>query len=352
MEIIWLAIVAVMITVYVVLDGFDLGAGALHLFAAKDERERQMILRSIGPVWDGNEVWLLAGGGTLYFAFPTLYASSFSGFYLPLMIVLWLLVLRGISIELRNHIDSAVWKPFWDVVFCGASALLCIFFGAALGNVVRGVPLEPGGFFFLPLWTDFGFGPDGLSSPRGGILDWYTILVAVLVLLTLIQHGSRWLILKTEGAVHGRSCQIASRIWYLVVLLVVIVTLATFSVQPQVLANFATAPWGLLFPLLAIVGLIGLWVFRKPHQELAGFLSSVVFIAGMLTSAAFGIFPYVLPASTQPELGLTVYNVATSEYAMKVALFWWIPGIVLVTAYFVYTFRHFAGKVSLDDAGY
>ncbi len=352
MEILWLGIVAVMITIYVVLDGFDLGSGALHLFVARNDRERRTVLRSIGPVWDGNEVWLIAGGGVLYFAFPALYASSFSGFYLPLMIVLWLLILRGISIELRNHIDSAVWRPFWDVVFCGASTLLCVFFGAALGNVVRGVPLEPGGFFFLPLWTDFGFGPAGLKSAEGGILDWYTILVGVLALLTLVQHGSRWLMLKTGGPVNERSRQVTSVIWYLVVLFVAVVTIATFSIQPQVPANFATAPWGVIFPLLAIAGLAGLWIFRKPHQELSGFLSSAVFIAGMLTSAAFGIFPYVLPSSTQPELGLTVYNVATSAYGMRVALLWWIPGIILVTGYFVFTYRHFAGKVSLDDAGY
>ena len=142
METIWFCLVAVMIAVYVVLDGFDLGAGIVHLFVARTDAERRAVLGSIGPVWDGNEVWLLAGGGTLYFAFPALYASSFSGFYLPLMIVLWLLILRGISIEFRNHIQSLVWQPLWDAVFAGASALLAIFFGAALGNVVRGVPLD------------------------------------------------------------------------------------------------------------------------------------------------------------------------------------------------------------------
>src|SRR5713226_6597240 len=136
----WFCLVALMIAIYVLLDGFDLGAGGIHLLVAKSDEERRQVLRSIGPVWDGNEVWLLAAGGTLYFAFPVLYASGFSGFYLPLMIVLWLLVLRGISIEFRNHIESPVWAPFWDVVFTGASALLAIFYGAALGNVVRGVP--------------------------------------------------------------------------------------------------------------------------------------------------------------------------------------------------------------------
>src|SRR5438552_11666951 len=141
METIWFCLVAIMIAVYVLLDGFDLGAGAIHLFVAKTDEERRQILASIGPVWDGNEVWLIAAGGTLYFAFPSLYASGFSGFYLPLMMVLWLLILRGISIEFRNHIENRIWGPFWDVAFTGASALLAIFFGAALGNVIRGVPL-------------------------------------------------------------------------------------------------------------------------------------------------------------------------------------------------------------------
>src|SRR6201993_2362221 len=147
----WFCLVAGMLTVYVLLDGFDLGAGAIHLLVAKTDQERREVLASIGPVWDGNEVWLIAAGGTLYFAFPALYASSFSGFYLPLMIVLWLLILRGIAIEFRNHIRSLVWQPLWDVVFAGASGLLAIFFGAALGNVVRGVPIDRAGEFFLPL---------------------------------------------------------------------------------------------------------------------------------------------------------------------------------------------------------
>src|SRR5258708_15598075 len=141
MEPVWFVLVAVMIIAYVVLDGFDLGAGVLHLLIDRSEEERRTVIRTIGPVWDGNEVWLIAGGGTLYFAFPLLYASSFSGFYLPLNIVLWLLVLRGIGIEFRMHIENQVWKSLFDGFFAISSALLAIFFGAALGNVVRGVPL-------------------------------------------------------------------------------------------------------------------------------------------------------------------------------------------------------------------
>src|SRR6201990_3307809 len=147
---IWFWLVAIMIAVYILLDGFDLGAGAIHLVVAKTDEERREVLASIGPVWDGNEVWLIAAGRALFFGFPDLYSSAFSGFYLPLMIVLWLLILRGISIEFRNHIESHLWIPFWDTVFCGSSAMLAIFFGAALGNVVRGVPLDENGLFFLP----------------------------------------------------------------------------------------------------------------------------------------------------------------------------------------------------------
>src|SRR5712671_3892392 len=160
MGFIWFWIVAVMLTAYVVLDGFDLGVGILHPLLSRTEHDRQIMLRVIGPVWDGNEVWLLAGGGTLYFAFPTLYAASFSGFYLPLMIVLWLLMLRGIAIEFRSHVDSPAWTPVWDVVFSLSSLLLVIFYGAALGNVVRGVPLTAEGWFFAPLWTDLRVGPE------------------------------------------------------------------------------------------------------------------------------------------------------------------------------------------------
>ncbi|MFZ0304811.1 MAG: cytochrome d ubiquinol oxidase subunit II, partial [Terracidiphilus sp.] len=199
MGFIWFWLVAVMIVGYVVLDGFDLGVGVLHLFLARNEQERATTLRSIGPVWDGNEVWLLAGGGTLYFAFPLLYASAFSGFYLPLMIVLWLLILRGVSLELRNHIDMGVWRTLLDGVFGLASALLTIFYGAALANVIRGVPLQANGYFFLPLWTTW---TPGLEP---GILDWYTVIGGLVALVALTLHGALWLVLKTEGELEERA---------------------------------------------------------------------------------------------------------------------------------------------------
>src|SRR5258707_4556125 len=194
MDPVWFVLVAVMIIAYVVLDGFDLGAGVLHLLIARTEEERVTVIRTIGPVWDGNEVWLIAGGGTLYFAFPLLYASSFSGFYLPLNIVLWLLVLRGIGIEFRTHIENQVWHSLFDGFFAISSALLAIFFGAALGNVVRGVPLGVDHFFFEPLWTNFRTGADS------GILDWYTCGTAALSPFRLVVHWAVYAAVKTEAA--------------------------------------------------------------------------------------------------------------------------------------------------------
>jgi cytochrome d ubiquinol oxidase subunit II len=200
MPTLWFCLVAVMLAGYVILDGFDIGAGIIHLFVAKTDAERRAVLASIGPVWDGNEVWLLAAGGTLYFAFPGLYASSFSGFYLALMIVLWLLILRGICIEFRSHVPSELWRGFWDVIFAGASLLLAIFYGTALGNVVRGVPIQSDGYFFLALWTNFRPG----SEP--GIIDWYTVLIGVAALSALTIHGALWVALKTKDDLQAR-CQ-------------------------------------------------------------------------------------------------------------------------------------------------
>src|ERR1700752_1931364 len=231
MGIVCYCLLAIMITVYVLLDGFDLGVGAIHLIVAKTDEERRQVLASIGPVWDGNEVWLIGAGGTLYFAFPALYASGFSGFYLPLMIVLWLLIVRGMAIEFRNHIKSKVWDPLWDFVFFASSLLLAVFFGAALANVVRGVPLDASGYFFEPLWTNFRLGDET------GILDWYTMMVGVLALLALVMNGSLWVQLKTMGGVSKRAALFAQRVWWGVASLTAIVTAATFEVQPQVKAN-------------------------------------------------------------------------------------------------------------------
>jgi cytochrome bd ubiquinol oxidase subunit II len=345
METIWFCLVAIMIALYVVLDGFDLGAGAIHLLVAKNDAERRLVLQTIGPVWDGNEVWLLAAGGTLYFAFPALYASSFSGFYLPLMIVLWLLILRGISIEFRNQIDSPLWINFWDVVFSSSSLLLAVFYGAALGNVVRGVPLDAKGYFFEALWTDFRLGSET------GVLDWYTILVGIAALFTLVLHGSLWVAMKTEGPVNARAGHVARGAWWGVALSTLVVTFLTFRVQPHVPATMFRHPWGYVFPVLALGGLAASRLFMAREDEVKSFLASCAYIVGMLASLVFGLYPIVLPASTDPALSLTVENAKAADYGLRVGLVWWIIGMILVAGYFVFTYRHFSGKVHQTGTG-
>jgi cytochrome d ubiquinol oxidase subunit II len=346
METIWFIFVALMVTMYVVLDGFDLGAGAVHLFVARNDRERRTIIRAIGPVWDGNEVWLIAAGGTLFFAFPTLYASGFSGFYLPLIIVLWLLMIRGLSIELRGHINDPMWASFWDAAFFVGSSLLAVFYGAALGNVVRGVPLDESGYFFQPLWTDF-----SPFSSTPGILDWYTVLIGLLALSTLIVHGSNFIAVKTEDDLNARSRRIARGFSFATVLLTVVATPATFWVSPEMLRSFNERPYGYVLPLLAVAGLVGMIYSDLRGRDRGAFLSSGAYIVGMLTSTVFGVYPNVLPA-VDPANSLTIHNASASTYGMTVGLVWWSIGIVLAAVYFIVIYRLFRGKVRLEDEGY
>lgn len=346
MESLWFLIVAVMVVVYVVLDGFDLGAGALSLLVARTDAERRAIHLAVGPVWDGNEVWLLAAGGTLYFAFPALYASSFSGFYLPLMMVLWLLMLRAIGIEFRSHIDHGVWQAFLDGLFCVASALLAIFFGAALGNVIRGVPLGPDGYFFEPLWTNF------RTTGSPGILDWYTVLTGVVALVTLATHGALYLVVKTEDQLYARARKSALVLWPILALLTVLSLLATRVVRPEVMKNYEMHPVGLLVPLIVGLALAVMpWAILRGKNKLA-FTASTVYIAMMLVGAAAALYPVVLPASSNPEYSLTIYNAAAGAHGLSVGIYWWCLGAMLALAYFVLVYRIFRGKVRLEEAGH
>ena len=345
METLWFILVGFMLTMYVVLDGFDLGVGAIHLFVAKTDVERRLVLQAIGPVWDGNEVWLVAAGGTLFFTFPRLYGASMSGFYLPLMIVLWLLMLRGLAVELRSH-GNAVWAGVWDTLFCLASAVLPVLLGAGIANVVRGVPLNGQGYFFEALWTDLD--PRSLNP---GILDWYTVLIGVLAFTALVMHGAHFLALKTEGDLQTRARGVAARAWPATIVLTALGTAATFFVRSGLLINFGTRPWGAVFPILAIGGLVAARLFGARGRDAASLVASAFFLAGMLASSAFALYPDVLPA-TNAANSLTVANAAAPQYGLAVGLAWWILGMALATIYFVLIYRLFWGKVRLADEGY
>jgi len=346
MGFLWFWLVAVMIVGYVVLDGFDLGVGVLHLFLPRNDSERRTMLASIGPVWDGNEVWLLAGGGTLYFAFPLLYASAFSGFYLPLMIVLWLLILRGISLELRNHIEVGVWRALLDGLFGIASALLTIFYGAALANVLRGVPLSPNGYFFLPLWTDWRPG----VAP--GILDWYTVIGGLVALAALTLHGALWLVLKASGDLEQRARRIVQPLLAGVVVLTIVSLVATIAVRPASLDNYFHYPVTFVVPAGVIASLAALWLFNRNMQPVKAFLASCGYLFFMLAGACWGVYPVLLPATTGAGNDITLSRAISGHHTLAVGLAWWAFGMILALGYFVLVYSRFRGKVDLGAASH
>jgi cytochrome bd ubiquinol oxidase subunit II len=333
---IWFMALALMVAIYVVLDGFDLGVGALHLMLAKTEEEREEATAAIGPVWNGNEVWLIAGGGVLFMTFPKAYAGAFSGLYFGLILVLWLLVGRGLALELRHQIKNPLWRAACDVVFSLSSACLALVFGVALGNVVRGVPLGADGYFHLPLFQ---------------ILNWYGLLVGVFGLVVLAGHGASFLAFKATGELAARARRFAGRMVWLEALLFAAMVGPTYAVRHEMLTNLSDHPWRLVFPLLAVLALVSIVSFQRAGAWLKAFLSSALFIVGLLTTMAAGLYPNVLPARDNHPHGLTVHNAAAGHHALVTAIVWWPIGMALAAVYFVFAYRMFFRSAAQPGSG-
>jgi cytochrome bd ubiquinol oxidase subunit II len=326
MSTLWFCLLAVMVAMYVVLDGFDLGVGSLHMFVARNEGEREHATDAIGPVWNGNEVWLLASGGILFLAFPAAYAAAFSGLYFGLIIVLWLLIGRGLALELRHQIHHPMWHAACDVIFSLSSAGLALVFGVALGNVVRGVPLQANGYFSLPLFQT---------------LNWYALLIGVFGLLVLAAHGAAFLAWRGTGAMVGRAARTARRLWFAEAVLVVVLAWPTYHVRHTMLTTFGDHPWRLVFPALAAAALVAMRIYQTREEWLRAFTASGLFIVGLLTTMAAGLYPNVLPARQGDPFSLTVHNAATGHHALTTALVWWPVGMLLAAGYFVFSYRFF-----------
>jgi cytochrome d ubiquinol oxidase subunit II len=335
-----------MLVAYVVLDGFDIGVGIVYLLVAHTENERQQAMRSIGPFWDGNEVWLLAAGGTLFFAFPLLYASAFSGFYLPLMIVLWLLILRAISLELRSHSGEPLWRTFFDGLFAFSSSLLAIFFGAALANVVRGVPIGPDDYFFLPLWTNW------RTGPHPGILDWYTVTGGVFALVALAVHGALYLALKTEGELEQRSRALALKAWPVLLVLTLAGLPLTVLARPNSLETYRNHPIAFLVPCAVLASLAVVLFAARRRSAFTAFLGSSAYLATMLAGAVIGLFPVLLPTVGASGRDITIALALAGPHTLHVGLVWWSIGMLLATMYFVIIHWLFRGKVAQHADGH
>ena len=330
----WYLILAFLLGGYVVLDGFDLGVGVLYLWAGHSDDERRKMLAAIGPVWDGNEVWLIGFAALLFLAFPKVYAAGFSGFYLPLIIVLWLLMGRGLSIDLRNRLDNPLWRTALDVVFAASSTLLAIVYGIALGNIIHGVPLNPRGYYL------------GLFS---WMLNPYALLVGLLSLVLLTVHGALYLIWRTDGQLQTRLKLIASRLLWILGALLVIATVATFVARPQMADNFGAFVPYVLVPISAAPLLLGAYIFTRRGRDLNAFGCSVLVISALGLATVIGLYPNLLPSRPHPGRSFTIHNAASSMGALFPALIWASAGLVLVVAYTVMVYTIFKGKASVEE---
>ncbi len=337
LENIWFFLVAVLLTGYVVLDGFDLGAGVLYPFIARGEDEKRVVRSSIGPVWDGNEVWLLTGGGAIFAAFPAVYAATFSGFYLAIMLVLFGLILRAVSLEFRHRDES--WHGFWDLCFFAGSLVPSLLVGVALGNVIRGIPLDEAGDYtgtFLEL------------------LNPYSLLVGVTGLVLLVTHGASWLAVKTEGPVYRRAVKWRTPLFLVCVALAVVTSLATITWVPRASDNVLERPVGWLFIVVLAVALVyTFWQQRREDGDLRAFLGSVVTIVALAGIAAVGNYPDIIPARGTPEsTSLTVTSAASGPLTLKVMLIIALIGVPLVLLYTFFVYRTFRGKVKPAPGDY
>jgi cytochrome d ubiquinol oxidase subunit II len=336
---IWYAILSFMLVMFIILDGFAIGAGMLQYAVGKTDAERRLVLRAIGPLWSWHEVWLVAFGGTLFVAFPSVLASAFAGFYLAFFLLLWSLVLRGVSHEVSGHSDDPLWRTGWHCCFVSANVLLAILIGAALGNVVRGVPLDARGRFTLSFFTNFGV--------RGhvGILDWYTVSVAIFTLVALAAHGAVALVLKTSGPVHDRSARLAKLLWNLVLALLIVITVESWYVRPDLFPGMLRQPFSWLGVAGVLGGLLAVFTGLRSRRETMSVAGSCAFLAGLMIAGAAGVFPVMLHSTLAPENSLTAYAGAATGHGLAIALIWWPVALVLSLGYSLFIHRHYAGKV-------
>lgn len=321
-------VVAFMLTMYVLLDGYDLGVAAIAPMIARSDRERSAAMASIGPFWNGNEVWLIAAGGVLFALFPAAYAASFSGFYLPFVVVLWLLMFRGIALELREHFPSELWHQFWDVAFSASSVLLIFLFGLALGNLVRGVPVDAAGYF---------------AGTFAFLLNPYAVLVGLFAVATLAMHGAGFAAMRIEGELGARSLGFLARVWWAVLALYLAVTALTFAMHPPL-----AAPWLVAFPMLSLLMLVAARRAAAMAQAVRTFALSCAFIAVLLVATASTIFPYLLPGFPARNSGISIFQPAPSATALSCALVVSVVGIVAVAIYSPMVWRRMGGKIRVE----
>lgn len=337
LQIVWFVLFVIIVAGYMILDGFDLGVGILHPFVAKTDKERRITLNSIGPIWDGNEVWLILAGGVLFAAFPFVYASLFSGFYVAFMLVLLVLIMRTVAIEFRSKRPSPRWRSLWDYVFFLSSLLIALLLGVAFGNIMQGVTLHENGDVTMTLLE---------------LLRPFPILMGLTTIFMLAAHGAIYLAMKTEGALHDRVRKIAPPLMIIFFALNTVIVFLTAMYREHILMTYLDRVWPVVFPALALVAvLVSYWMLRQ-GKDLFAFLASGAMIALLIFSAAAGLFPNLLISSIDPAYNLTIYNGTAEANALTVMLIIALIGLPFVFLYTAGVYYFFRGKVRLDPTSY
>jgi len=336
LNLVWFGLMGILLGGYAILDGFDLGVGMLHPLA-KDDRERRMFLNAIGPIWDGNEVWLVTFGGAMFAMFPEAYATVFSGFYVAFMLLLCALIFRAVSLEFRGKIGSRRWRGAWDWGFFGSSLLATVLFGVAVGNGIIGIPLDERGVFV-------GSFPDLLGP--------YPLLVGILAVALFCSHGAIFLFLKTEGAVQERLGRWTWHAWGSFLVLYLLTTVYTLMAVPSATRNFEEHPWAGAVVVLNVLAIANIprSLFAKRYGQ--AFLSSSATIACMVFLFAMAVYPNIVTASNVPAHSLTMYNAASSPKTLGIGLMIAVIGMPFVLGYTAFVYWTFRGKVVLDDHSY
>lgn len=336
LNVLWFAILAVLLTGYAILDGFDLGVGIMHLFV-KGDHARRISLNSIGPLWDGNEVWLVTFGGALFAAFPEAYATIFSAFYLPFMALVFALIFRAVSIEFRSKHDSRWWRSAWDAGFCAASTLATLLFGVATGSAMEGLPLDEKGVFVGSLQD---------------MLHPYALCVGALAVALFAMHGTIYLYLKTEGDLQRA---VYNRMWAtfgIFVTVYMLTTIFTLVEVPRAIANFRHFPWAWIVVVLNVLAIANIPrnIFRgRPAQA---FASSCCSVAAFVFLLCVALYPNLVTSLPHPEHSLTIYNAASSQKTLGIMAVIALIGMPCVLTYTLIVYRTFAGKVKLDEKSY
>ncbi|MEW5923938.1 MAG: cytochrome d ubiquinol oxidase subunit II [Candidatus Zixiibacteriota bacterium] len=332
----WFFLVGVLFTGYALLDGFDLGVGALHLLT-KTDSERRLMINSIGPVWDGNEVWLVTGGGALFAAFPEVYATSFSGFYMAMILLLFGLIFRAVAIDFRSKQPSKVWRQFWDISFSVSSIISALLIGVALGNIAYGIPLDANEEFIGSFW---------------GLLHPYTLLVGITTVSLFMMHGAIYAVMKTEGELQSKLRGWVNPTIIFFIICYIMTTLATLLYLPHMSENLKASPVLFIVPILNALAIAN--IPREIHhgREFRAFLSSCASMIALMTLFGVGMFPNLILSNPNPANSLHIYNGASSPKTLEIMLIIAIIGMPLVIAYTASIYYIFRGKVRLTETSY